>query len=87
MSPPTMMMKIKTEVKTITINSSLRTRVWFLREPRLSEGSQSLEEELHAPSMSVGEWHLRVSTATSPGSTGEMSSNQQAPERLTDGGQ
>ena len=87
MSTPAVMKTVKTEVITIFTISSLRVGEWFLREPRLSEGSQSQEEKLRVPVMSDGGRYLRMPTVTSPGSPGEMSTIQhQAPEGLNHGG-
>ena len=79
------MKMIKTDVNTIS-NSSLRAGVWLLRELRLSEDSQSQEEELSILfTQSVRERYLRVPAVTRSGSQGEMSStNHHAPERLPD---
>ena len=84
MSAPTKMLRIKTEVKTIIIISSLRVGVWFLRKPRLSEGGQSRVLMLNNfPYMSVGERYLRVPRTTlRRGSRGEMLYTNNAPERL-----
>ena len=79
------MKMIKTDVNTIS-NSSLRAGVWLLRELRLSEDSQSQEEELSILfTQSVRERYLRVPAVTRPGSPGEMlfTIQHQAPERLT----
>ena len=78
------MLRIKTEVKTIIIISSLRVGVWFLRKPRLSEGGQSRVLMLNNfPYMSVGERYLRVPRTTlRRGSRGEMLYTNNAPERL-----
>ena len=84
MSAPTKMLRIKTEVKTIIIISSLRVGVWFLGKPRLSEGGQSRVLMLNNfPYMSVGERYLRVPRTTlRRGSRGEMLYTNNAPERL-----